>query len=99
MSLLGSSSLTTANWSESFAAFLIYLVLLIVVGLLVSFVISFYFSANTIIYALMRNRVDSTALEDIYTPASEVEMEPTATESKPEKSQSQPESSASASDQ
>lgn len=88
--LRGSSSWAVANWSESLAAFLVYLVLLIVVGLLVSFVVSFYFSANTIIYALMRNRVDNTALEDIYTPAAEVKTEPTATESEPEKSQPQP---------
>ncbi len=86
--LRGSSSWAAANWSESLAAFLIYLVLLVVVGLLVSFVISFYFSANTIIYALMRNRVDNTALEDIYTPAAEVKTEPTVTESEPEESRS-----------
>jgi hypothetical protein len=92
MGLRGSPSWATVNWSESFATFLVYLALLAVVGLLVSFVISFYFSANTIIYALMRNRVDNTALEDIYTPAAEVETEPTTTESAPEKSQSQPES-------
>ena len=67
MNLLGSSGQSTAIWSESFAGFLIHLVLLLVVGLLVSFVISFYFSANTIIYSLMRNRVDNTALDDIYT--------------------------------
>ena len=67
MNLLGSSSLVTLNWSESFAHFLVYLFSLVVVGLLVSFIISFYFSANTIIYSLMRNRVDNTALEDIYT--------------------------------
>jgi len=90
--LRGSSSWAAANWSESLAAFLVYLVLLVVVGLLVSFVISFYFSASTIIYALMRNRVDNTALEDIYTPATDVKTEPTATESEPEKSQSQSES-------
>ena len=40
---------------------------LIVVGLVVSFVISFYFSVNTIIYSLMRNMVDNTPLEEIYT--------------------------------
>ncbi|MFA5238153.1 MAG: hypothetical protein WC476_00400 [Phycisphaerae bacterium] len=69
MELRGSPSLATLNWSESLAAFLVYLVVLIVIGLLVSFVISFYFSANTIIYALMRNRVDNTAMDDIYAPA------------------------------
>ncbi|MFZ0035519.1 MAG: hypothetical protein WAK60_11110 [Sedimentisphaerales bacterium] len=90
--LRGPPNWAAANWSESLAAFLVHLVLLVVVGLLVSFVISFYFSANTIIYALMRNRVDNTALEDIYTPAVEVKTELTATESEPEKSQSQPRS-------
>jgi hypothetical protein len=90
--LRGSPGWAAANWSESLATFLVYLVLLVVVGLLVSFVISFYFSANTIIYALMRNRVDNTALEDIYTPAAGVKTESTATEFEPEKSQAQPKS-------
>jgi len=69
---------TTANWSEGFSAVLIYLMLLIVVGLLVSFLISFYFSANTIIYALMRNRVDNTSLEEVYTQPDQAEAEPAA---------------------
>ncbi|MBN1392720.1 MAG: hypothetical protein JW947_07950, partial [Sedimentisphaerales bacterium] len=85
MGLRGSPSLATVNWSESFAALLIYLVLLAVVGLLVSFVISFYFSASTIIYALMRNRVDNTAIEDIYTPAAESKAETVAAEFEVEK--------------
>ena len=68
-------------WTESVGAFLIYLFLLAVVGLVVSFIISFYFSANTIIYSLMRYKVDNTALEDIYTYYDEGEIEPTSTES------------------
>jgi hypothetical protein len=67
MDLLDQPSFASANWSESVAAFLIYLLMLAAIGLLVSFIISFYFSANTIIYALMRNRVDNTLLEDVYT--------------------------------
>ncbi|MBN1362809.1 MAG: hypothetical protein JW993_19580, partial [Sedimentisphaerales bacterium] len=59
------------NWSTSAAAFLIDVWVLVVVGLMVAFVISFYFSANTIIYALMRNRVDKTSLEEVYTYAGE----------------------------
>ncbi len=78
------------NWSESVATFLIYLVLLVVIGLLISFVISFYFSANTIIYALMRNRVDNTALQDIYTPAAEAKTESIVTEFETEESQTKP---------
>ncbi len=64
--LLGLTAAQPTNWSTSAAAFLIYVWVLIVVGLMVSFVISFYFSANTIIYALMRNRVDKTALDEIH---------------------------------
>ena len=79
-------------WSEWVAAFLVYLLLLVVIGLLVAFVISFYFSANTIIYSLMRNRVDNTALEDIYTHFEDIKTEPTVVESKSEESQPQAES-------
>ncbi len=90
--LLGSPASTMANWSQSIAAFLVYLVLLVVIGLLVAFVISFYFSANTIIYSLMRNRVDNTALEDIFSHFDDVKTEPTTIESKSEELQPQPES-------
>ena len=83
MNLLGSSDLATANWSESLAAFLVYLVILVVIGLLVAFIISFYFSANTIIYSLMRKRVDNTALEDIFSPFDDVQAEPAAAEEDP----------------
>jgi len=89
MNLSGSSGLAAANWSQSAAAFLVHLFLLVVVGLVASFLISFYFSANTIIYSLMRNRVDNTALEDIYTHSNDVKVEPTTTESKPKESQPQ----------
>jgi hypothetical protein len=82
--LLGQASSTTTNWTQSLAAFLVHLCLLAVIGLVVSFVISFYFSANTIIYALMRNRVDNTALDDVYTPTDEGE---TGTAVNPEEAQ------------
>lgn len=78
--LLGSSDTLTTNWTESVAAFLVYLFLLVVVGLVVSFIISFYFSANTIIYSLMRKTVDNTAFEDIYMQFDEAEAEPTTDE-------------------
>lgn len=75
---LGSAATTPANWSTSAGGFLIYVWVLVVVGLMVSFLISFYFSANTIIYALMRNRVDKTALDEIYTGSDEMAAEPAA---------------------
>ena len=87
--LLGSSA-ASANWTESVAGFLIYLLMLAVIGLLASFIISFYFSANTIIYSLMRKRVDNTALEEIYTPSEEGQIELAGTES--ESKESEPES-------
>lgn len=90
VNLLGSSSLTGANWSESIAAFLIHLFLLAVIGLVTSFVISFYFSANTIIYSLMRKNVDNTALDDVYTPSEEIETEPITTKPKSEETQQEP---------
>ena len=79
------------NWPQSIAAFLIYLCSLAVVGLLVSFIISFYFSANTIIYSLMRNKVDNTALEDIYKYFDEAEIEPATTEPQTQQNQLQSE--------
>ena len=101
MDLLGSSQNLELPWTESLAAFLIRLFLLVVLGLVVSFIISFYFSANTIIYSLMRNRVDNTALEDICTHFDEAEVEPLRTEPEPQKekpsskSKSKPEKSSS----
>jgi hypothetical protein len=70
---LGSANATPPNWSTSLGAFLVHAWVLVVVGLMVSFVISFYFSASTIIYALMRNRVDRIALDEIYTAVDEME--------------------------
>ena len=92
MNLLGTGSITSNNWSEATGAFLVYIFLLVIVGLLASFIISFYFSANTIIYSLIRNKVDNTSLEDIYTHFDEVEIEPVITEPESKQVQSEPES-------
>jgi hypothetical protein len=64
--LIGTITVTPSDWSLWIAAQLIRVWLLVVVGLMISFLISFYFSANTVIYALMRNRVDGTPLDEIY---------------------------------
>jgi len=47
-------------------AFLISFWVYLVIAILGAFVISFYFSANTIIYYLMRREVDATELDDVY---------------------------------
>ncbi len=83
MDLLGSPGPVPANWTELWASRLVYLFVLIVIGLMVSFIISFYFSANTIIYSLMRKRVDNTALNDVCTHFDEAEIETSTAELQP----------------
>ncbi len=64
--LLGASAVAPKMWSLGLAAFFIRIWVLGVIGLMVSFLISFYFTASTILYALMRNRVDGTGLDEVY---------------------------------
>jgi len=66
------------NWSQSIASFLIHLTALFIVGVVVAFVISFYFSASTIIYALMRDSVDRVGIDEIYVQLDELRDEATA---------------------
>jgi hypothetical protein len=54
------------NWGQKVGAALIWVWVYLVVAVLGAFAISFYFSANTIIYALMRYEVDATELDDVY---------------------------------
>ena len=53
-------------WSEAVAAFLIALWVYVVLTFLGAFVISFYFSANTIIYYLMRAASDDTDMNEVF---------------------------------
>ncbi|MEJ2648017.1 MAG: hypothetical protein P8016_06375 [Sedimentisphaerales bacterium] len=72
----GTSTVAAVTWPEKIGHFLIYICVLFIVGLVVSFIISFYFSANTIIYSLLRNKVDNTEITDIYTYYNERGNEP-----------------------
>ena len=65
-SLLGSGLEIPKNVTESITAFIIYLAVLVVAGIVVAFAVSFYFSASTIIYCLLRNKVDGTVIGDIF---------------------------------
>ncbi|KPL23705.1 MAG: hypothetical protein AMJ75_05505 [Phycisphaerae bacterium SM1_79] len=85
MDLVDPPNFAAANWSVTVAAVIVYLLLLAVVVLIVSYIISFYFSANTIIYSLMRKKVDNTDLGDVYTISEEINIEPTMIESEQEK--------------
>ncbi len=56
----------TLHSDQVLGGFLISIWVYIAIGLLGAFAISFYFSANTIIYYLMRREVDATELDDVY---------------------------------
>jgi hypothetical protein len=62
------------KWSEEIAAGAISFWVYLVIGLLGAFAISFYFSANTIIYFLMRREVDATDIDDVYVEETEDEF-------------------------
>ena len=63
---------------EKAGAFLVMIWVYLAIGLLGAFAISFYFSANTIIYFLMRHEVDATELDDVYLEQSDDEFADTA---------------------
>jgi hypothetical protein len=59
---------------ETAGAFLISFWVYLVIGMLGAFAISFYFSASTIIYYLMRHEVDATEMDDVYLEQSDEEF-------------------------
>ena len=61
----------TLAWHQDIAAFFLAFWVYLVVAMLGAFAISFYFSANTIIYFLLRNEVDATEMDDVYLEQSE----------------------------
>lgn len=75
LNLLGPDQVVALSRPQDIAGWIIYLLVLLVIGLVVAFIVSFYFSANTIIYALLRNRVDDTAIEDVYTQFEQAEVD------------------------
>lgn len=67
------------DWGHSAAAHLLAFWIYLTAGVLGAFAISFYFSANTIIYYLMRREVDATELDDVYLEQTDEEFtEPAA---------------------
>ncbi len=54
------------NWSESLASGVIYFFMLMIVGVLLAYIISYIFSASTVIYALMRKKVDRVDFDQIF---------------------------------
>jgi hypothetical protein len=64
----------TLSGGQAIGAALLAFWVYLTVGMLGAFAISFYFSANTIIYYLMRHEVDATELDDVYLEQSEEEF-------------------------
>ena len=55
-----------ASGSESVGAFFIYLFFLFIIGLLAAYVLSYVFCASTVVYALMRKKVDRVEADKVY---------------------------------
>ena len=58
--------LASEVWSESASSVVIYLFMLGIVGILLSYIVSYFFSSATVIYALMRKKVDKIEAEQIF---------------------------------
>lgn len=56
----------SAAWSESMTSFIIRLFMLAVVGVLLSYIVSYFFCSSAVIYGLMRKKVDKVRLDQIY---------------------------------
>jgi len=65
LSFLNTSS-SPAVWTESASSVVIYLFMLGVVGILLSYIVSYFFSSATVIYALMRKKIDKMEIEQIF---------------------------------
>jgi hypothetical protein len=61
------------DWGQAIGAGLLWFWIYLIIGILGAFAISFYFSANTIIYYLMRRKLDATDMDDVYLEQSEEE--------------------------
>jgi hypothetical protein len=68
----------TLSGGEDLGAFLLAFWVYLTIAMLGAFAISLYFSANTIIYFLMRNEVDATELDDVYVEQGDDEFADTA---------------------
>ncbi len=82
MNLLGKTGLVETNFSEGASGFVIRLVLLLISGVVISFAVSYYFSASTVIYSLMRKQIDNTDIHEVYLEEDDSETIELTTEDK-----------------
>lgn len=60
------TSIQPERWSESAASFVIHLFMLAIVAVLLSYIVSYFYSSMTVIYALMRKKVDKVATSEVF---------------------------------
>ena len=82
-SLLFRPNFDALKGTESLAASIIRLWIDLVIAMLGAFVISFYFTASTIIYYLMRQEVDATELDDVYVEETDEDLNDAPASAKP----------------
>jgi hypothetical protein len=68
----------TLSGGQTAGAFLVSIWVYLTAAIVGAFLISFYFSANTIIYYLMRREVDATELDDVYLEQADEDFGPGA---------------------
>jgi hypothetical protein len=78
--LAGNHAVHAMSWSESIAAFLVNVSVAVVMGLVMAFIISFFYCSSTTIYALMRNKVDNVPISDINLNQMQLEIPTNGTE-------------------
>jgi hypothetical protein len=67
--LTGAAPDIVRTGAESFGAFVINLEILAVAGIVLAAATSFYFSANSIIYCLLRKKADNISLDEVFVEA------------------------------
>ena len=70
---LGPNTDISIQWSEKISALLVYFAVMLIICIIVSFVISFYFCASSVIYFLMRKTVDRVDLSQAYVEINNLE--------------------------
>ena len=69
--LLGTETDVSLNFSQTISTFCIHLNVLFIIAIVFAFVVSFYLCTNTIIYALLREKVDGVPIDTIRIPFDE----------------------------
>ena len=64
--LAGPLNFPAMSWNEMVSSLLINFWVYVVVGLVIAFLLSFCVSSQTVIYYLLRRKVDATDLDDVY---------------------------------